>query len=85
MLFSYENQLLFESKYHLCFNAKIEICNSKGQKVRIFEKENLNTGNHSIAWNGKDNIGKEVNSGIYLYRLSIDKKTKLSKKCLLLK
>ncbi|HHE38106.1 MAG TPA: T9SS type A sorting domain-containing protein [Candidatus Cloacimonetes bacterium] len=58
-------------------NTEILIYNVKGQKVRTFE--NLECINHvnakatqslySITWNGKDDKGKSVNSGIYFYKL----------------
>jgi len=54
-------------------NAKIVIYNLKGQKVKELVILSGVEGNHSqssIVWNGKDNFGKPVNSGIYYYRLS---------------
>ncbi len=46
--------------------ASVTIYNILGQKVRTFSNE---TGSHLIVWNGKDENGSAVGSGIYFYRL----------------
>ena len=51
-------------------NVELKIYNSLGQLVRTLINEERNAGYHSILWDGKDNIGNEVASGIYFYRLS---------------
>ncbi len=63
-------------------SAKIVIYNLKGQKIKSFA---LSPNSKSIAWDGKDNLGKSVSSGIYFYRLVVDGKGVDSKKCVLLK
>ena len=52
-------------------NVKTEltIYNQKGQKIKTFVNERLNIGKHNISWDGKDNNGNEVTSGIYFYQL----------------
>ncbi|MCF7793352.1 MAG: T9SS type A sorting domain-containing protein [Candidatus Cloacimonetes bacterium] len=51
--------------------ATIEIYSLKGQKVKIFTFPNGSSGTseQSVVWNGNDNSGKPVSSGIYFYRL----------------
>ena len=49
---------------------KLDIYNIKGQLVKSLVNTSLPGGNHSIIWNGDDQSGKTVGSGIYLYRLS---------------
>jgi Carboxypeptidase regulatory-like domain/FlgD Ig-like domain len=61
--------------------GKIEIYNLKGQKVRQFSIFNHQS---SITWNGDDDNGTPVSSGIYLYRL-VAGNVDISRKCLLLK
>ena len=51
-------------------NAKLEIYNIRGQKVKTFNHSKLVEG--SVVWNGKDDFGKQVSSGIYLYKLKAD-------------
>jgi flagellar hook assembly protein FlgD len=62
--------------------TKLEIYNLKGQKIRHYSIENNQS---SIIWNGTDQTGKQVSSGIYFYRLISDGKHIASKKMLLLK
>lgn len=47
----------------------IEIYNIKGQKVKTLINEFREAGYHSVIWNGKDNNGKPVASGLYFYRM----------------
>jgi hypothetical protein len=41
-----------------------------GSLVKILVDGSLEAGSHSIVWDGKDNNGSDVSSGIYFYRLS---------------
>ncbi|MDP2172625.1 MAG: chitobiase/beta-hexosaminidase C-terminal domain-containing protein, partial [Candidatus Cloacimonadaceae bacterium] len=47
----------------------IDIYNQKGQLVKNLLDESKNAGVHSAVWNGNDNNGKPVSSGIYYYRM----------------
>ncbi len=64
---------------------EISIYNIKGQKVKQLVSDQLLAGQHSIIWNGEDNAGKKVGSGVYLYKLNVNGKTETIKKCLLMK
>ena len=50
-------------------NVSLNIYNIKGQKVKQLVSDQLSAGQHSVVWNGKDDSGKSVSSGIYLYKL----------------
>ena len=65
--------------------AKIEIYNIKGQRIRELEIRNLKLGINEVVWNGNDDSNKQISSGIYLYKLILNGKTKEVRKCLLLK
>ncbi len=65
-------------------NVEITIFNILGQKVRGLINEYRSAGAHEILWDGKDDLGKELSSGIYFYRLKTDEFTE-SKKMILLK
>ncbi|NQV19735.1 MAG: carboxypeptidase regulatory-like domain-containing protein [Armatimonadetes bacterium] len=49
--------------------SRIEIYNLKGQKVKTLMEKILPAGNHSVVWNGKDENGKSVTSGVYFYKM----------------
>jgi len=66
-------------------DIQIEIFNIKGQKINSIVNEQFLKGKHAIIWNGDDDSGKSVSSGIYYYRLNVNGKTEAVKKCLLLK
>ena len=62
----------------------LKIYNILGQKVRTLVDEPKTSGNHVVIWDGKDDKGKEVTSGIYFYQLRAGDFTE-TKKMLLLK
>ena len=64
-------------------NAEIIIYNIKGQKVKTLVNEKLNAGAHQIIWNGKDESGNPVSSGIYFYKFETTNKTFIKKMLLL--
>ncbi len=47
----------------------ITIYNLKGEKVRTLVNETKGNGMYKAAWNGKDDNGISVSSGVYLYRM----------------
>ncbi len=48
----------------------IEVYNIIGQRVRTLVSEDKSAGVYSVSWTGADESGREVASGIYLYRLN---------------
>lgn len=65
--------------------ADILIYNTKGQRIRKLEAGSKNSGINYVIWNGKDDNGKNVTSGIYFYELNLNGKTVAVKKCVLMK
>ncbi|MCD4818733.1 MAG: T9SS type A sorting domain-containing protein, partial [Candidatus Cloacimonetes bacterium] len=65
-------------------NTELSIYNIKGQKVKTVVNEKLEIGNHSIVWNGTDDSGKQVTSGIYFYKMKSGRYT-ATKKMILMK
>jgi FlgD Ig-like domain/Beta-propeller repeat len=74
-----------EFSIHNDSDIKLTILNIKGQKIKTVAQNNYTKGNHSIIWNGDDDYGKSVCSGVYYYKLNVNGKTEAIKKCLLLK
>lgn len=50
-------------------NVELVIYNMKGQKVKQLLNSQLPAGKHSIVWNGDDDSGNPVSSGMYLYKM----------------
>lgn len=59
--------------------TQLSIYNLKGQRVRLLTASNLSGGDHIVAWNGKDDNGKPLPSGIYLARLTQQGRTQTRK------
>ena len=50
-------------------NVFLKIYNSLGQEVATLMEGHQEAGHNHVLWNGKDNDGKPVSSGTYLYKL----------------
>ncbi len=44
-----------------------------GQKVRTLVSENASAGTHEVAWDGRDECGKPVGTGVYFARFAAEK------------
>jgi hypothetical protein len=64
--------------------VKLEIFNTLGQKVRTLVDVSQSSGKKSVWWDGRDESGAGVSSGIYVYRLEAGGMVR-SKKMLFLK
>lgn len=49
--------------------VELAVYNLLGQKIRSLVNERLRAGSHQIKWDGSDDFGMRVASGLYLYRL----------------
>jgi len=68
-------------------DATLTLYNLKGQIVRSLVHENQKQGEHRIAWNGENESGERVPSGVYVYRLTAkaaDRTYTLSRKIMML-
>ena len=50
-------------------NVTLEVFNALGQKVRTLVDGNITSGNHAVTWNGRNESGELVSSGLYFYTL----------------
>lgn len=73
-------------KYDLAEDSRVrmDIYNVKGQLVKTLLNQEMSAGTHSVTWDGKDEGGRAVSSGVYFYRMSLPNKV-LTNKMLLLK
>ncbi|MFB3845091.1 MAG: T9SS type A sorting domain-containing protein [Candidatus Cloacimonadaceae bacterium] len=62
--------------YYIPVKSKVDmtIYNIKGQRVKNLINNEIPKGNHKVIWDGKDNNGLAVSSGIYLVRIGIGDK-----------
>ncbi len=68
-------------QYSLLKRAKVELVvyNVLGQMVRTLVRETKPAGNYQTRWDGLDNRGQKVSSGIYFYRLKSSGFTQVKK------
>jgi len=63
--------------------VQLNVFNVKGQKIITLINDNKNAGIHSVIWNGRNENGKSVPSGIYLYKLQTEKYSSIKKMILM--
>ena len=50
-------------------NVNLTVYNILGQKIQILVQKSQTPGAYSVRWNGMDESGQTVPSGIYFYRI----------------
>ncbi|MDP8231466.1 MAG: T9SS type A sorting domain-containing protein, partial [Candidatus Zophobacter franzmannii] len=65
-------------------NVEVTVFNILGQKVKTVAKDHFDAGINKIVWNGINENGKSVASGIYFYRVEAGKSS-VTKKMVLMK
>ncbi|MFH1279914.1 MAG: right-handed parallel beta-helix repeat-containing protein [Candidatus Eisenbacteria bacterium] len=50
--------------------ASVAIYNIQGRRVRMFEEGELAAGPHQVSWDGRDDSGRALSSGVYFYRVT---------------
>lgn len=63
--------------------VRLDIFNTKGEKVISLVNAELEAGQHSIYWNGQDHFGKEVSTGVYFYKFEATDFTSVKKMILM--
>ena len=73
-------------RYDLVQSAKVQLIvyNITGKKIKTLVSEKKNIGSHYIKWDGTDDLGRQVATGLYIYQLSTGN-IKQSNKMLFLK
>ncbi len=61
----------------------LEIFNLRGQRIRTLIDEHRGPGSHSAQWNGRNDYGESVSSGVYFYRVTAGKFSSIRKMVLL--
>jgi len=64
-------------------HVEMNIYNLLGQKIRTLDSGWRQGGQHSLVWNGMDDLGQPVSSGLYTYRLITEMESRCRKMMLL--
>ncbi|MBM4174821.1 MAG: T9SS type A sorting domain-containing protein [Ignavibacteria bacterium] len=74
-------------KFYLPKSADIslQVYNLQGQLLKTILSKNMNEGMHMVFWNGRNDENKELPSGIYFCRLTVNNQQSRIKKLTLLK
>ncbi len=87
LITSYPNPFNPETNiyYSIQQNGFVNICvyNAKGQKIKTLVNTINKAGKHNVVWNGKDEQGRNVASGIYFYRMKTANYHKIKKMILI--
>ena len=62
----------------------MSVMNVLGKRVKLIEDDLMLTGEHSVEWDGTDQYGATVATGLYFYRVKINDNI-ITRKMLLLK
>ena len=60
-------------------NVNLSIFDMKGRSIRQMNLGVLSTGFHKVLWDGKNNLGNELSSGIYMTILEVGEKISVQK------
>jgi len=63
--------------------VRLDIFSVRGQLVRSLVNSVYNAGLHTTVWNGCDNLGRPVSSGVYFYRMTTSEYVSVRKMLLL--
>jgi len=65
-------------------DVRVDVINVLGQSVRTLQDKNIDAGAYKIAWDGKDETGEPVVTGMYIIRMKTAQR-QLTRKILYLK
>ena len=60
-------------------HIRMDIYNILGQRVRTLVNSDMQAGYHTIRWNGTNDMGKPLSSGMYIYRIHSSEFTSVKK------
>jgi len=64
-------------------DVNLVIYDIRGREIKSIYKDGVSPGENSIVWDGTDNSGEKVSSGVYLYRITAGKYDATSRMTLL--
>ncbi len=74
-------------QYRLAEECQVELAifDLRGKEVRILIRNKETAGEHAVHWDGKNNVGYPVSTGVYFFRLKTDEDFSQVKKVVYLK
>ncbi len=72
-----------EYSMNITNDVTLSVYNMLGQKIKTLVNSQVKAGNHSVTWNGTDEQGHSVGSGIYYARIATSDETKTIKMVLI--
>lgn len=82
--FNPETEIRFDISGTRAQKIRLIVYNLLGQEIRTLVQGTFNPGSYRVHWDGKDNLGRSVSTGIYLYRLEGEEFT-LTRRMVLIK
>jgi hypothetical protein len=64
-------------------DVRIKVYSTLGQEVRVLVDERQTVGHYQVIWDGRDHAGRDVATGVYLYRFEAGSHTDVRKAILL--
>jgi len=64
-------------------STEINIFNLKGQRVKTLVDAKLTAGEHSVVWQGRNDAGNQVSSGVYFIRMQVGNEVFIGKAVLM--
>jgi len=81
----FNSETMISYRLNRSSHVTLSIHNAVGQQVCLVEDALKPAGVYRVHWDGKDDLGNPVNSGVYFYHLQLDDGTTRTKKLLLIK
>ena len=74
-------------QFSIVKNTQVELAiyNVLGSRIKTLVNSKLNSGVHTVQWNGMNEAGDKVGTGIYYYTIKVNDGSKLTRKMLLMK
>ncbi len=82
--FNPETSIVFSVLRGAPVKVRISIYSLRGKRLRILVDRVLEAGEHTVFWDGTDQQGRELSTGVYIYRLEAGRQI-LTRKMVLLK
>ena len=66
-------------------DIRLEVFNILGKHIQTLHNGLLTTGRHVFIWNGRNAQGEQVPSGVYFYQVTLNNRSRLTRKMILMK